>query len=80
MMDLAVLLEEGDIAHRDFNAQDDVELVVQLDGHRPHLMFDTAAQPTLVEATAHLSLVVAMQFAAQKGGNIGGFDRPNEDF
>jgi len=33
MMDLAVLLEEGDVVHRGFNAQDNAELVVRLDGH-----------------------------------------------
>ena len=43
-------------------------------------MLDAGAQPTLVEAIAQLSLVVAIQLAAEKGGNICRFDCMSQGF
>ncbi len=80
MVDLPILLEERDVVDRGLNAQDDVELVIQLDGDRSHLVFDAPSQPTLVETIPHFILVVAMQFASQKGRNISGLDRLNKRF
>jgi len=42
----------------------DVELVVHPDRNGSHLMPYTASQPAYIEAIAHLSLVVAMQFSS----------------
>jgi hypothetical protein len=80
VLDLAILLEEGNVHRGGLNAQNYVELVIQLDGDGTHLVFDARTQPAYVEAIAHFSLVVAMQFAAQKRGNVGWFDSLNQGF
>ena len=59
MLHLAVLLEEGDIVDGGFDAQDQVEFIVQLDRNGSHLMFEATSQPALVEAVTHLALVIA---------------------
>ncbi len=63
MLDLTVLLEEGHIVDRGFNPQEDIELVIQFDGHRPHLVLQASAQPAFVKTITHLILVIAVQFA-----------------
>ena len=80
VLNLAVLFEEGDIRRGGFDAQDNVELVVHLDGDGTHLMLDTRTQKTHVEAIAHFSLVVAVQLATQERGNIGWFDSLDQGF
>ena len=80
MMYLAVVLEEGNVVGSSFDAQDDVELVVHLDCDRPHLMLEAGTEPANVEAVAHLSLVVAVQFASQEGGNILRLDGQDQGF
>ena len=64
MIDLTVLLEERDLVDGSFNAQDDVELVIHFDHNGSHLVSNATAQPAHIEAIAHLSLVVAMQFSS----------------
>lgn len=56
MLRLAILLEEGHVVDRLFNAQNQAEFVVQLDRDRSHLMLDTAAQPTFVKAVTPVHL------------------------
>jgi len=80
VLHLAILLEKRDRVDGGFKAQDETELVVHLDAHRPHLMFDARAEPALVKAIAQLSLVVAIELASEKGGNICGFDRMSKRF
>ena len=43
-------------------------------------MFDAGAEPAFVEAITHFALVVAIQFSAEKSGNICGFDRMSKGF
>ena len=74
MLHLPVLRKEGNIVDGSLDAQGPLELIIQLDRDRSHLRLDVGAQPTLVEAIAQLSLVVAIQLAAKKGGNICRFD------
>ena len=64
MIDLTVLLKKRNLVDSGLNAQHDVELVVHLDGNGAHLVSDAASQPAYIEAIAHFSLVVAMQFAS----------------
>ncbi|MEW5958858.1 MAG: hypothetical protein AB1801_14090 [Chloroflexota bacterium] len=64
MLNLPALLKEGDIVNRSFNPQENIELVIQLDGHRFHLVLQASAQPTLVELITQLILVIAVQFTS----------------
>ena len=43
-------------------------------------MFKTFSQPPFVETISHIVMVVAVQFAPQKGGNVSGFDHLNKGF
>jgi hypothetical protein len=43
-------------------------------------VLDARADPALVEAITHLTLVVAIQFTSKKSGNICGFDRMSKGF
>src|SRR5512139_428979 len=80
MLHLTIVLEEGDVVDGGLDAQDETELIVQLDRERSHLMFEARAQPTLIEAISQLTLVVAIQLAAEESGNICGFDRMSQGF
>src|SRR5512141_3203391 len=80
MMHLAVMLEKRNLVDCGLNAQDKTELIVHFDREWSHLMLDARAQPTLIEAITHLALVVAIEFATQKSGNICGFDRLSKGF
>ena len=62
---LAVVLEEGDVHHRGFDPQDQPELVVHLDRHRPHGVLDARPLDARIKPVAPLVLVVAVQFPAQ---------------
>ena len=44
------------------------------------MVSEASSQPPHIEAVAHLILVLAYQFASQKGGDVGRFDRLNEGF
>jgi hypothetical protein len=71
------VLEKGDIQHRGFDPQDQPELVVHLDRHQPHSVFDARPLNARVEPVAHLILVVAVQFPAQESGDVVRLDRVN---
>ncbi len=68
---LAVVLEKGDVHNRGFDPQDQPELVVHLNRHRPHGVFDAGPLKARIEPVPHLVLVVAVQFAAQESGLSG---------
>jgi hypothetical protein len=72
---LAVVLEEGDIHHRGLDPQDQPELVVHLDRHRPHGVLDARSLNARIEPVTHLILVVAVQFPAQESGDVVRFHR-----
>ena len=74
MLHLAILLEEGNLVDRRLNSQDQVEFIVHFDGNWPVLVLDARANPALIEAITHLTLVVAIEFTSKKSGNICGFD------
>jgi len=80
MLNLAIVLKEGDVVDGRFDAQDEAEFIVHFDGDGPHLMFDACAQPALVQAITDLSPVVATPFASEEGGNICGFHHMSQGF
>jgi hypothetical protein len=71
----AVVFEKGDVLHRGLDAKDVAELVIQLDRSHAHGVPDTSAFDAHVVTVAHLILVVAVEFLAQKGGDVVGLDR-----
>jgi len=77
MFHLSVVCKEGHIIGHRFHPKDDTELVIHLDGHLTHSMFDTGSFHPGVEGIAHFILVAAVEFPAKEGGNILGFDRVN---
>ena len=50
--------------------QDQPELVVHLDRHRSHGVFDARPFDARIEPVAHLVLVVAVELPAQEGGDV----------
>ena len=80
MLHLAIVLEKRDLVDGGFDAQNETELSVHFDGERTPLMLDARAEPAFVETLTHLALVIAIQFASEKRGNICGFDRMSKGF
>jgi hypothetical protein len=81
MVHLAILPKKGGIIDRSLDAQDEAEFVIHFQRDWPHLVFDTRPPLThLIQAITHLALVVAMQLASPKGGDVGRFDGVNEGF
>src|ERR1035437_3490344 len=72
MFYLAVVLEKGQIVDRCLDAQNEAELVVELQRHWAHGVFDPRALYAYVEAVAHLALILSVEFAAQESGNVFG--------
>ncbi len=70
MFYLAVVLEKGQVVDRGFDAQDEAELVVELEGNRPHGVFDPRAFDADVETVAHLAFELRHQLLAQEGGDV----------
>jgi hypothetical protein len=68
MFYLAEVPETGDVMDRGLDAQDQSELVVQLQGYRSQGGFDARARNADVEAVPHLVLELRNQFLAQKLG------------
>ena len=67
MMNLASLLEEGDISHSGFDAEDDAELVIHLNRNWSHPMANPCAFNPCLQVVTHFILIVAMQLAPEKG-------------
>ena len=73
----SVVLKKRNIIGYSLNAKNQTELVIHLDGNRPHPMFDTGTLNSRVEVIAHFVLVAAVEFATEECGDILGFDRVN---
>lgn len=73
MFYLTVVFEKGHIVDGGFDAQDERELVIHLDGNGSHGVFDASAFNANVEAVPHLVLIVAVEFASKEGSDVVGF-------
>lgn len=71
---LAVVLEEVLVVDRGFDAQDETELVAELERTRPHGVLNARAFDAHVKAVAHLALIADVQFAPQESGDVIGLD------
>ena len=71
---LAVVRKKGDIVDRGLDAQDETELVVHLQAHRPQGVFDPCPLNTEVEAVPQFVLIIPVQLLAQERGHMLGFD------
>ena len=69
---LAVVRKKGDIIDRVLNAQDETELVVHLQAHRPQGVFDPCPLDTKVEAVPQFVLIIPVQLLAQESGTCSG--------
>jgi len=67
---LAVVLEKGNVIYSGFNAQDEGEFVVHLDGNGSHGVFDAGSLDARVEIVADLILVVFLKLSAEESGNV----------
>ena len=74
MFYLTVVFEKGNVVDGGLNTEDERELVVHLDRHRSHGVFDAGAFNANVKAVSHFVLIVAVEFAAKKSGDVVGFD------
>ena len=70
MFHRAVVLEKGHVIGGAFHTPDQAELVVELDGHGPHMMLDARALNAGVEVVADLPLVGGSQFASQESDDV----------
>ncbi len=79
-MHLPILLEETHVVHGHFNSQNQTKLVVHRERDGTYDVFEPCAQPTPIEAIAHLAAIVAVQFLSEESGDVRGFDRVNQGF
>ena len=70
-----VVAKEGDVVDRRLDAQDQALLVVELDGHWPHVVLETGALDPSVEVVAEFIPVVAGELAPEEGGDVVRLDR-----
>jgi hypothetical protein len=70
MFYLAVVLEKGQIVDRGLDPEYEAELVVQLDGNRPHSVFDPRPFAAEVETVAHFAFELQTEFAPEECGNV----------
>ena len=77
MFYLAVVLEKGQIVDRGLDAQNEAEFVVQLDGDRPHRVFDSRPFNADVETVAHFAFELRVQLAPEESGDVVWLDRVN---
>src|SRR3954447_5231259 len=75
MFYLAVVLEKGQIVDRGLDPEYEAELVVQLDGNRPHRMFDPRSFEADMETVAHLAFILRVQLASEECGDVVRLDR-----
>ena len=73
MFYLTVVFEKGDVVDGGFDAEDERELVVHLDGDRSHGVFDAGAFNANVETVAHFVLIVTVEFVAEERSDVIGF-------
>src|SRR5439155_18930616 len=69
---LAVVREKGDVVDGGLDPQDEAELVIHLQAHRPHGVFDSCPFDTQVEAVPQLVLIVPVQLLAQEVATCSG--------
>ena len=69
-----MVLEEGHVVGRGFDAKDQAEFVVHLDRGRSHVMADAGAFDTGAEVVAQFVLVVARELASEECRNVLGLD------
>src|SRR4051812_10802802 len=77
MFYLAVVLEKGQIVDGGLDPQDEAELVVELQRHRPHRVFDPCSFDANVIAIAGFALKLGAKLAAQEGGDVVRLDGVN---
>ena len=77
MFYLAVVLEKGQIVDRGLDPEYEAELVVQLDGYRPHGVFDPRSFDADVETVAHLAFELRAQLAPEESGDVVRLDGMN---
>jgi hypothetical protein len=70
MFYLAVVLEKGQIVDRSLDPQDEAELVVELQRHRTHRVFDPRSFDGDVIAVAGLAFKLRVELLAQERRNI----------
>ncbi len=75
MFYLSVVLEKSQIVDRGLHPQDEAELVVELDRHRPHRVFNPRAFDADVESVFHLAFVLRAELAPQESSDVVRFDR-----
>ncbi|MBK8580230.1 MAG: hypothetical protein IPN78_19165 [Candidatus Accumulibacter sp.] len=75
MFHLAVVLEEGNVVGRGFQAQHTVELVVHLDRYLAKMVLDAGALDTRREAAAEFLRQLRRDLLAQETGDLLGLDR-----
>ena len=77
MFYLTVVFEKGNVVDGSFDAEDERELVIHLDGNRSHGVFDAGAFNANVEAVPHFVLIVTVEFASEERGDVVWFNRVN---
>ena len=77
MFYLTVVLKKRDIIYSGFDSKRNTVFVIHFDAARSHGMDDPGALDTGVKSIAQLILIIAMQFATQKGGHVIGFNGMN---
>ena len=77
MFHLPVVFKKGNIVNRGLDTQHQAVLVVHLDGHRSHVMFDTRSHDACAEVVAYFVLIIAIEFTTQKSGDVIRFNRMN---
>lgn len=80
VVDTSEILEERHIVHRCFDAQDALPLVVHLDRHRAHRVFDAGAFGPDIEVVPHFTEIPRVQLCPEEGGDILRFDGVNQRF
>lgn len=71
---LAVVFEKREVGGGRLNAQHDAVFIVHFYRGLSHVVSNTGALDAGVEIVAHLVLVVSVELASEKGGNVVGFD------
>lgn len=77
MFHLAVVLKKSWIINRGLDSQNKAVLIVHLDGHFAHVVFDARALNAGIQIIAALAFVLTGELAAQKRKNVFGLDGVN---
>jgi hypothetical protein len=77
LIDLPKGLKLGNIIDCGFDTQYETEFVVHLDGICTHMVTDASPFKAGIKVVADFALVIQMEFCAQKGSDVVGFNRMN---